>query len=174
MMSLYIPHVFANIGEKKMKEVFESNEIGKVNHIDFVTKIGKDRKVYNTAYVHFDYWYDNIAAKNIQEKLNEGKEIKIVYDDPWYWKAYVNQTKKYGGNGQRKERLVIEKDDAVSLPEDIFKEQDQDFTQEELEEIERNLLSEFGIEECFDFVDAGYAAMLESRLAYYENRLECV
>jgi hypothetical protein len=180
-MSLYIPHVFANIGEKKMVEVFASNEIGKVNHIDLVTKIGKDRKVYNSAYVHFDYWYDNIASRNIQEKLNAGKEAKIVYDDPWYWKAYKNETKKFGGNGQRKERLVIEK--SVSLPEvkyeDAFKgTTHQEFTQEEVDEIERNLLTEFEVDDFspgewydmgYDLVDAKYVAILESRLAFYEN-----
>lgn len=190
MMSLYIPHVFANIGEKKMMEVFESNGIGKVNHVDLITKIGKDKKVYNSAYVHFDYWYDNIASKNIQEKLNAGKETKIVYDDPWFWKAYKNETKKFGGNGQRKERLVIEKEELqpVSLRrltyEDIFEEppKEQEFTQEELDEIERNLLSEFDAEdfspqtdrECYDLVDANYVAILESRLAFYEGRLTCV
>jgi acyl-[acyl carrier protein]--UDP-N-acetylglucosamine O-acyltransferase len=188
-MSLYIPHVFANIGEKKMVEVFASNGIGKVNHIDFVTKIGKDNKVYHSAYVHFDYWYDNIASRNIQEKLNAGKEAKIVYDDPWYWKAYKNETKKFGGNGQRKERLVIEKEELnpISLRrltyEDIFeeppKEANQEFTQEELDEIERNLLAEFEVEdfsprECYDLVDANYVAILESRLAFYEGRLTCV
>ena len=187
-MSLYIPHVFANISDRKMVEVFEANGIGKVNHIDFVTKIGKDNKVYHSAYVHFDYWYNNIASRNIQEKLNADKEAKIVYDDPWYWKAYKNQTKKFGGNGQRKERLVIEK--SVSLPqvkyEDIFegttKESNQEFTQEEVDEIERNLLAEFNVEdfsppsdrECYDLVDANYVALLESRLAFYEGRLECV
>ena len=179
-MSLYIPHVFANIGEKKMVEVFASNEIGKVNHIDLVTKIGKDRKVYNSAYVHFDYWYDNIASRNIQEKLNAGKEAKIVYDDPWYWKAYKNETKKFGGNGQRRERLVIEKEEVqpLSLPEDAFKgTTHEEFTQEEVDEIERNLLAEFEVDdfspspdrECYDWVDAKYVAILESRLAFYEN-----
>ncbi|NBU99570.1 MAG: hypothetical protein EBS19_15410, partial [Spirochaetia bacterium] len=124
-----------------MMEVFESNGIGKVNHVDLITKIGKDKKVYNSAYVHFDYWYDNIASKNIQEKLNAGKETKIVYDDPWFWKAYKNETKKFGGNGQRKERLVIEKEELqpVSLRrltyEDIFEEppKEQEFTQEDTE-----------------------------------------
>jgi hypothetical protein len=183
MMSLYIPHVFANIGEKKMMEVFEVNGIGKVNHIDLVTKIGKDRKVYNSAYVHFDYWYDNIASRNIQEKLYAGKEAKIVYDDPWYWKAYKNETKKFGGNGQRKERLVIEKPISIRRPtyEYIFEEppKEQEFTQEELDEIERNLLAEFEAEdfspgECYDLVDANYVAILESRLAFYEGRLACV
>jgi len=185
-MSLYIPHVFANIGEKKMVEVFASNGIGKVNHIDFVTKIGKDNKVYHSAYVHFDYWYNNMASRNIQEKLNAGKEAKIVYDDPWYWKAYKNETKKFGGNGQRKERLVIEKEEEkpLSLPQDVFEEppKEQEFTQEELDEIERNLLAEFEVEdfsplpdgECYDLVDANYVAILESRLALYESRLACV
>lgn len=174
-MSIYIPRVFANIGEKKISDVFESNNIGKVNRVDLVTKIGKDNRIYHSAYVHFEEWYTNIASRNIQEKLNADKEVKIVYDDPWYWTAYKNKTKKFGGNGQRKERLVIEKD--VIVTEKKALEEDQEFTQEELDEIERNILEEFAMEvelsdynpECFEVVDARYAAILEKNLTYYEN-----
>lgn len=182
-MSLYIPRVFANITEKRVMEVFEKSEIGKVSNVDFITKIGKDKKVYNSAYVHFEYWYDNTVSQNIQNKLEAGKETKIMYDDPWYWVVYKNMTKKFGGNGPRKERLVIEKakesTEKKALPEipnDVFQEEVlPEFTQEELDEIERNLLEDFDIEVnqegqdgCFDLVDANYVAMLESRLAYYE------
>ena len=181
-MSLYIPRVFANITEKRVMEVFEKNEIGKVKHVDFITKIGKDKKVYNSAYVHFEYWYDNTVSQNIQNKLDAGKETKIMYDDPWYWVVYKNMTKKFGGNGPRKERLVIEKvkesaEKKALKPENPFEEEKiaQEFTQEELDEIERNLLEEFDMEVnqegengCYDLVDANYVAMLEARLAYYE------
>jgi hypothetical protein len=73
-MSLYIPHVFANIMDKDIREVFERNYIGKIHHIDFVDKMGKDHKVYHSAYVHFEYWYDTIHARNIQHKLNQGEQ----------------------------------------------------------------------------------------------------
>ena len=182
-MSIYIPRVFGNIGEKKIKNVFESNNIGRVNHVDLVAKMGKDHKIYHSAYVNFEEWYNNVASRNIQEKLNADKEVKIVYDDPWYWTVYKNKTKKFGGNGARKERLVLEKDKLTEKKELEFESfQTEDFTQEEIDEIERNILAEFEMKventdfnpECFDYVHVSYAAMLEERLAYYERRLECV
>jgi len=106
-MSLYIPRVFANIMDKDIREVFERNYIGKIHHIDFVDKMGKDHKVYHSAYVHFEYWYDTIHVRNIQHKLNQSENVRIMYDGPWYWLIYKNKTKKFGGDGIRKERITL-------------------------------------------------------------------
>ena len=106
-MSLYIPRVFANIMDKDIREVFERNYIGKIHHIDFVDKMGKDHKVYHSAYIHFEYWYDTIRGRNIQYKLSQGENLRIMYDGPWYWLIYKNKTKKFGGDGIRKERITL-------------------------------------------------------------------
>ena len=77
----------------------------------------------------------------------------------------------------------MEKDKLTEKKELEFESfQTEDFTQEEIDEIERNILAEFEMKventdfnpECFDYVHVSYAAMLEERLAYYERRLECV
>ena len=193
-MSLYIPHVFVNITEKRMFQYFESKQIGKVNHVDFVAKFGKGNKIHHAAYLHFDYWYDTKASQDMQSKLEVGKEVRMYYDEPWYWQIYKNETKKFGGNGQRKERLVIEKpaiqekEEEKEETQEIFKEEDfsTTFTQEEIDEIERMILEEQEedefqeeeeLQECFGWVDARYAELLEAKLAFYENQnqyIECV
>jgi hypothetical protein len=107
----------------------------------------------------------------------------MYYDDPWYWQIYKNETKKFGGNGQRKERLVLEKPAIQEQKEpeeekepEIFKEDySTTFTQEEIDEIERMILEEEEFQEleeeedefqeCFGWVDARYAELLEARLA---------
>jgi hypothetical protein len=53
-MSLYIPHVFANIGKDKIIEAFEKLDIGKIKNIDFVSKMGKNSEAYNAVYIHFE------------------------------------------------------------------------------------------------------------------------
>jgi hypothetical protein len=190
-MSLYIPHVFVNITEERMIQAFQKRQIGKVNHIDFVSKFGKGNKIHQSAYLHFDYWYDTKASRDMQSELELGKELKMFYDDPWYWQIYKNETKKFGGNGQRKERLVLEKpaiqEQKTEEPEEIFKEEDfsTTFTQEEIDEIERMILEEQEeqeeeefqeqeeefqeqeeeFQECFGWVDARYAELLEAKLA---------
>lgn len=167
-MSLYIPRVFANIMDKDIREVFERNYIGKIHHIDFVDKMGKDHKVYHSAYVHFEYWYDTISVRNIQHKLNQGENVRIMYDGPWYWLIYKNQTKKFGGDGIRKERItllpllekVVQNPVPVTLKDTIAKEPVPinfddlfmdfsfddlcvDFSREEINQIEINIFKEF-------------------------------
>jgi hypothetical protein len=84
--SLYIAHVFPNIHKKKIAQLFEKLFLANIKGIDFVTKIGKDGKPYNSAYVHIESWFDTSAAKHFQEKIrSDAKEALLVYDDPWYW-----------------------------------------------------------------------------------------
>jgi hypothetical protein len=106
-MSLYIPHVFANISEDRIIDAFEGQSIGKVKNIDLVGKLGKDGKPYNAVYVHFEYWFDNSVARNFQERvLNPNKEARIVYEDPWFWIVLENKAQKHV-SGSRKARIEI-------------------------------------------------------------------
>lgn len=91
IMSIYIPHVFMNIGEDRIKKVFEKLRLGKVKHVDFVLKQnGK-----SSAYIHLEHWYDNVASVNFQERVrNPDKEARIVYDEPWYWVVLENTSQK--------------------------------------------------------------------------------
>jgi len=95
-ISLYIPRVFANFDTNFIANVFEELNIGNVRNVDIVEKIGKDGKIYNSAYVHFNYWYDGTVAENFHARvLDPNKEARIVYQDPWYWNVYENKGKKY-------------------------------------------------------------------------------
>lgn len=90
-ISLYIPHVFKNISGKRIAQVFESLRIGKVSHVNFLEKVGKNGR-YNSVYIHFNYWYTNTAAYNFQDRVRDpAKEARIVYDEPWYWVVVENR-----------------------------------------------------------------------------------
>ena len=94
-ISLYIPHIFANYSKDDVAKVLEDLSIGKVKHIDFVSKMGNDGKAYNAAYIHFDYWYDNIASQNFQERvLDPKKEARLMYEEPWFWLVLENKSRK--------------------------------------------------------------------------------
>jgi len=90
-LSIYIPHVFANITKERVCDVFEKQEVGEVERVDFISKKGKDGKEYNTAFIHMKRWYDNECVFNLQSKIKTtNSTARIVYDDPWYWNLYEN------------------------------------------------------------------------------------
>ena len=113
-ISLFIPHVYANFTSAAVFNIIQDMGIGEVKNVDFVSKIGSDGKPYNAVYIHFYQWYDNIVARNFQERvLNPSKEARIMYDDPWYWLVLQNKGKKHVP-GDRKPRIDL---DAFSTPE---------------------------------------------------------
>ena len=106
-ISLYIPHVFPNYTKEDVQQVFENQKIGKVSHVDFVSKMGKDGKPYNAAYIHFEFWCDTIANRNLQARIcDPTKEARIVYDEPWHWIVLENKARKYA-TGERKPRIDL-------------------------------------------------------------------
>ena len=95
-ISLYIPHVFANITKSTIVQTFEKLRIGSINRIDFVNKKSKNSN-FNAVYIHFSQWYDNVASRNFQERvLDPNMEARIVYDEPWFWIVLENKGHKAG------------------------------------------------------------------------------
>jgi hypothetical protein len=94
-ISLYIPYVLPHIDGATILEVFYFLEIGNVKHVDFVSKLNKRGEYYNSAFVHFHYWFDNQANKNLQERIRNPDLIaRVVYDDPYFWIVHENKTEK--------------------------------------------------------------------------------
>ena len=106
-ISLYIPHIFANYSKEDVAKVFNDHRIGKVKNIDFISKLGQDGKEFNAAYIHFEHWYNNTAAANFQERVQDPKkEARIMYEDPWYWIVLENKARKVAP-GERKPRIDL-------------------------------------------------------------------
>lgn len=113
-ISLYIPHIFANFSKEYVAKVFEDNEIGQVKNIDFVSKIGHDGKPFNAAYIHFDHWNNNISAHNFQDRvIDQNKEARIMYEDPWFWIVLENKARKFI-SGNRKQCIDLGDSKSIS------------------------------------------------------------
>jgi len=155
MSSIYIPHIFGNVTKEYIIKTFDFQGLGKVKSVDFVEKMGKNG-IYNTAFVHLEYWYDNIASVHFQERVKDpNREARIVYKDPWFWVCFENTGKK-NVPGQRKERINIHAFSG-SNKEDLetgFEEVKSDVTVSPpmniQDALERELLAEFG---CPDYND---------------------
>ena len=94
--SLCIPRVFSNITEVRIRKVINDLNMGDIERIDMVSKTTEKGEKYNRVFIHFRKWTNDGNAAIARERLVNGKEIKIVYDDPWFWKvsAYRKDTAK--------------------------------------------------------------------------------
>jgi hypothetical protein len=111
--SLFIPHVFANISESRIRRILDELALGEITRIDMVERTN-ERGPYKRVYIHFTRWYMNEDAENARRKLLSGKEIKIVYDEPWFWKVSANratQEKKKPKKIHAKPRLEMSDDE---------------------------------------------------------------
>jgi len=83
---LCIPRVYPNISEARIRRIFEDLDMGTLERIDIVSKHSDKGERFNRVFVHFRRWNDSSNSREARERLLNGKEIKIIYDDPWFWK----------------------------------------------------------------------------------------
>ena len=179
-ISLYIPHVFANITKSTIVETFEKLRIGSVKRIDFVSKRSKNDN-FNAVYIHFSQWYDNIASRNFQERvLNPNMEARIVYDEPWFWIVLENKGQK-AGDRKRSVNLdalnnsqiasegvtkpMMTNQDFTNLLQKTYTETQEDFF------FEADSRKEYSKERCFAQEDAAFITM-DDLLEENKNLLE--
>lgn len=139
-LSLFIPHVFPNFTEDYIENIFES--YGDIDHVDFVSKIDKLGKQYNSVYIHFYKWFNTKEVEEFQKSVEDpDNPPRIYHDAPWFWIIFKNNAKKYVP-GERKERINI-KDTAVRpcVAEKEFYERDDNDSVPDLIPGERNILN---------------------------------
>ena len=91
--SLCIPRVYPNINEARIRKIFDELALGTIDHLDIISKTTDKGEKFNRVFIHFRRWYADGNAGVARERLLNGKDIKIIYDDPWFWKvsAYREQ-----------------------------------------------------------------------------------
>jgi hypothetical protein len=89
--SLCIPRVFNNINEARIRQVFDELALGKIRRIDIIERTNEKGDSFKRVYIHFEKWFWNDDAQAARKKLVSDKEIKIVYDNPWFWKVSASK-----------------------------------------------------------------------------------
>ena len=90
-----IPRVYPNINEGRIRRIFDELNMGELERIDIVPKTSvkpganpsEKGEKFNRVFVHFKRWFDNDNANQARDRLLNGKEIKIIYGGPWFWKV---------------------------------------------------------------------------------------
>lgn len=93
--SLCIPRVSNDIQEHQIKKIFVEFDLGQIERIDIISKYSQSGEQYNRVFIHFKSWNTQFAdVKKIRLSLLEGKEIKVIYDEPWFWKVSAYRKSK--------------------------------------------------------------------------------
>ena len=88
---LCIPGVFANIKEDRIRRIFADLDLGEVERVDIVVpkrqvEASEKENKFNRVFIHL-IWKQTDEATAARERLLQGKEVKIIYDEPWFWKV---------------------------------------------------------------------------------------
>ena len=89
--SLCIPRVFANISKERVEAVFRKLDIGQVERIDMIERADDKGQTWKRVFVHLQ-WNDSELARSARERLLCGNDVKVVYEDPWFWKVSANRS----------------------------------------------------------------------------------
>lgn len=150
-LSLFIPHVFTNITDERIFDIFYDLALGIVKRVDRVLKRDPNDNEYHSVYIHFEQWFANHIVVNFQERVvNPAKEARLVYDDPWYWIVLENKGVKRVP-GDRKPTLKLTEDTPEKHSETEFPE-------------------EFP-EESFELVDSQYVEFCEAELSEARDKV---
>jgi hypothetical protein len=90
--SLCIPRMFPNITKERILQVFGDLDICDIDHIDMIPKTSPNGEKFQRVFIHMSQWKNNQQAVRARARVLEGKEIKIIYDDPWFWKVSANRS----------------------------------------------------------------------------------
>ena len=105
--SMCIPRVFENISERQVREVFEQLDLGELDHIDIIERTSEKGEKYRRIFIHFRKWYWNDDACAARRRLIEGKDIKVVYNMPWFWKISANRWSNNNNQETQRESNTI-------------------------------------------------------------------
>ena len=82
MLNVYIPRVFKNISKRRILAIFFQLNLGYIQDVIIVPH----NDTFNSVYVYFSSWNDDENTQTVYSELESRREVKIMYDVPWYWK----------------------------------------------------------------------------------------
>jgi len=91
---LVIPRVFPNVRWRRIRQVFIDLNWGFIERVDIIPIQGGKFK---RAFVYFAPGRWNTRDPEVMaalDALRNGHQVKIIYDDPWYWKVSISRSKR--------------------------------------------------------------------------------
>ena len=110
--SICIPRVHKNT--KKLFIIKQFEELfGAKNFVDRVDMVSKGDHI--KVFIHMKYWPKCARSDNMRERLVIGKDVKVVYNEPWYWKCSASRVAKPAYHQPRRgPYILVDSDDDES------------------------------------------------------------
>jgi len=89
--SLCIPRVFSNITRERVMAAFKDLNLGFVERIDMIPCTAPNGDRFQRVFVHLRWKFSDQSDK-ARTRLLSGGEIKVIYDEPWFWKITANRS----------------------------------------------------------------------------------
>jgi hypothetical protein len=70
----------------------EYGDLGIIQRIDMIQKKSEKGEMFSRVFIHFSKWNDTDVAVQAKERILSGKDIKVIYDSPWFWKISANRS----------------------------------------------------------------------------------
>ena len=109
--SICIPRVFANITEARVLAIFKNLDLGQIERVDMIKLTNDKGENFQRVFIHFTEWYDtteagepNASAIEVRQRLLKGIQVKVVYDDPWFWKLSASRVARPEDRKKRVQR----------------------------------------------------------------------
>tara|TARA_B100001093_G_scaffold513859_1_gene586652 strand:- start:5987 stop:6271 length:285 start_codon:yes stop_codon:yes gene_type:complete len=90
-VSLCIPKVHKKYDYKWIFKIVNKYRIGKIKKVNIIPY--HNSYYFNKVVIEFEYWFNTTRNIDINKHLINGGNIKIIYDEYWFWKCF-NNTKK--------------------------------------------------------------------------------
>lgn len=130
--SLCLPRVYYKFDECYIEQVFNSlfcttDEYSVINRIDMVPRIdNKTNEPFYLVFVHFkNNVYRDESVEYFVESIERGEEVKMQYDDPWFWKVRKNNSTISTDKGEmlmnlsNGPKMVFDEKEAIKMREII-------------------------------------------------------
>ena len=96
--SICIPRVFKNITEARVRTILTKLDLGDIERVDMVQRTNEKGEEFQRVFIHFKEWFsenvngdENTRAIEVRQRLLNGIEVKVVYDEPWFWKLSASK-----------------------------------------------------------------------------------
>jgi hypothetical protein len=82
MYTLCLPKIDNTVTKSQLYLIFNKYNFGNIYKIDLIN-INQSKR----AFIHYNTWNKNEKNNKVKKYLDDGLDIKVIYEFPWFWKC---------------------------------------------------------------------------------------